>query len=115
MRFGEKLRELRQKQRLTQRGLAGQVGVDFTYISKIENGKLSFGDFPGERLIGRMAVVLEADADELLILAEKIPEPIRRRFLERPDAFLKLAALDDKTLDGVLAGIERRKIRKKPR
>ena len=114
MRFGERLRQLRQEKSLTLRDLAGEVGVDFTYLSKIENGKLLFGDYPSERLICLMATVLEADPDELLILAEKIPEPIRKRFLERPDAFLKLAAVDDKTLDGLVDQVERRG-RKNPR
>jgi hypothetical protein len=27
-----------------------QVGVNFTYISKIENEKLDFGDYPSEEL-----------------------------------------------------------------
>jgi hypothetical protein len=49
---------------------------------------------------------LEADADELLLLAKKIPEPIRLRVLERPDAFRKLVALDDETLDLVLAEVD---------
>ena len=114
MHFGEKIRQLRLDRNLTQRALAGQLNVNFSYVSKIENGRLDFGDYPSDALIHRLAAVLEADADELLILAEKIPEPIRKRFLERPDAFLKLATLDDKTLDGFVAQVER-KGRKKPR
>ena len=43
MKFGERVRELRQKRSLTQRDLGAQVGVEFSYISKIENGKLDFG------------------------------------------------------------------------
>ena len=37
-RFGVKLRELRTKAGMTQRELAGRVTIDFTYLSKIENG-----------------------------------------------------------------------------
>ncbi len=51
MRFGEKVRPLRTQRRLGQRGLANTVGVNFTFISKIENGKLDFGDYPSEDLI----------------------------------------------------------------
>jgi transcriptional regulator with XRE-family HTH domain len=47
MTFGERVRELRKAKNLTLRGLAGQVGVDFTYLSKIECCKLDFGDYPG--------------------------------------------------------------------
>jgi transcriptional regulator with XRE-family HTH domain len=39
--FGERIRELRRRKDLTLRGLAAKVGFGFTYISKIENGKLA--------------------------------------------------------------------------
>ena len=55
MRFGERVRHLRLEKKLGQRGLAKQVGVTFTYISKIENEKLDFGDYPSEVLILRLA------------------------------------------------------------
>ena len=73
------------------------VGVSFTYISKIENEKLDFGDYPSEELIRKLAEALETDVDELLILAKKIPEQIRQRVIERPDAFRKFARLDDES------------------
>ncbi len=40
MTFGERVRELRLAKSLTLRDLAPKVGVGFTYISKIENGRL---------------------------------------------------------------------------
>jgi hypothetical protein len=72
------------------------------YISRIENETLDFGPYPSDALIRRLADSLDADEDELLLLAKKIPEAIRQRVLERPEAFRTLAALDDKTLDRVL-------------
>ena len=51
MTFGEKIRELRKAKNLGQRDLAAKVKVSFTYISKIENEKLDFGDYPSEDLI----------------------------------------------------------------
>ncbi|HET6574078.1 MAG TPA: helix-turn-helix transcriptional regulator [Fimbriiglobus sp.] len=102
MRFSERLRELRLAKNLTQRALAAEVGVNFTYLSKIENEKLDFADYPSEEMICKLAKALDADEDELLLLAEKIPRHIRRRVLQRPDAFRTLATLDDKTLDGLL-------------
>ena len=103
MTFGERLRELRTEKHLTLRQMAAKVGVGFTYLSRVETGRMAYGDFPSEALIGKLAAALKADLDELLLLAEKIPEPIRKRVLQRPDAFRKLAALDDATLDGLLA------------
>jgi transcriptional regulator with XRE-family HTH domain len=76
--------------------------VGFTYISKVECGKLDFGEFPSESLIVRLAQALEADEDELMLLAQKVPASIRRRVIERPDAFRKLAGLDDRALDRLL-------------
>jgi transcriptional regulator with XRE-family HTH domain len=102
MTFGERVRELRKAKNLTLRELAAKVKVNFTYLSKIENHKLDFGDYPGEGLIRKLAKVLGADEDELLLLAEKIPDDIRKRVVQRPDAFRKFAALDDKTIDRIL-------------
>jgi transcriptional regulator with XRE-family HTH domain len=107
VRFGERLRELRKAKNLSQRTLGNRVGVSFTYISRIENEKLEFGDYPSEELICKLAKALGVDEDELLILAEKIPGPIRKRFFERPDVFRALARCDDKTLDRVMAQIRR--------
>ena len=103
MGFGNRLRAMRTAKGLSQRALGERVGVSFTYISKVENGKLDFGDYPSEDLIRRLATALDADEEELLLLAEKIPEAIRRRFFERPDAFRLIAGLDDERLDRVLA------------
>ncbi len=108
MKFAEKLRELRQMKKLSQRVLASQVGVDFTYLSKIENEKLDFAQYPSEDLILKLAEALDTDADELLLLAEKIPPFIKKRVMERPDAFRTLAGLDDRSLDKLLAQIKPR-------
>ena len=104
--FGTRIRELRQAKNLTLRDVAKKVRVTFTYLSKIENQKLSFGEFPSNELIIKLASALDADPDELLLLAEKIPDAIRQRVLQRPDVFRKMANLDDRRLDRVLAFLE---------
>lgn len=89
MNFGERLRQLRREKGLTLRGLAEAVGVDFTYLSKIENGKAGYT--PGADTIRALAEALEADALELLRLADKVPPEVQgiagnaraRRFLQR--------------------------------
>jgi HTH-type transcriptional regulator, competence development regulator len=106
MTFGERVRELRKAKNLTLRDLAAKVKVNFTYLSKIENHKLSYGEYPSEDLIRKLAKVLGGDVDELLLLAEKIPEDIRKRVIQRPDAFRKIAKLDDETLDKLLEDLE---------
>lgn len=106
VRFGERLRELRKAKNLSQRALAEKIDIDFTYLSKIESERLDFAQYPSEPLIRKLAEALKADVDELLLLAKKIPPDIRDRVIERPDAFRKLAALDDRTLDLLLAEAE---------
>jgi len=83
MHFGEKVRELRLTKKLTQCDLGSTVGVEFSYISKIENGKLDFGDVPSEALIHRLADALDADENALLLLAKKVHPRIRQRVFER--------------------------------
>ena len=106
MALGQRLRELRKARNLSQKQLADLVEINFTYLSKIENERLDFAQFPSEDLIRRLARALDADTDELLILARKVPETIRQRVLERPEAFRKFASLDDLTIDALLKTIE---------
>ena len=103
MQFGQRVRELRKSKELTQRQLAHQLGVSFSYISKVENERLHFGDYPSAKFIHKLAAELEADEDELLLLADKVPAEIRKRIREKPEAFRKFAGLDDATMDGILA------------
>ncbi len=109
MRFGDRVRGLRTTKGLSQRALGQMIGVSFTYVSKIENEKIDFGDYPSEDLIRKLASVLEVDDNEILILAEKIPERIRRRVLERPDASRTFASLDDSAIDDLLRRIRKRR------
>lgn len=74
MQFGDRLRELRLKKSLSQRKLAEKVGVDFTYLSKIETGTMSP---PAQDTILRLADALSADSDELLVLAGRVPDDVK--------------------------------------
>ncbi|MEM7314222.1 MAG: helix-turn-helix transcriptional regulator [Planctomycetota bacterium] len=106
MRFGERVRQLRKDSGMGQRALAQLLGVSFTYISKIENGKLDFGDYPSEALIQKLAHIFEIDEDCLLLLAKKVPRSIKERVFERPDAFQRFATLDDKSIDMLLGQLD---------
>jgi HTH-type transcriptional regulator, competence development regulator len=105
MTFGKRVRQLRHAKEWSLRDLAGKVGVGFTYLSRVENERLNFGDYPSDALIHRLADALDADKEELLILAKRIPEPVKKRFLQRPDAFRAFAACDDATLDKLMTEI----------
>lgn len=82
MTFGEKIRELRKRKDLSQRDLAGRVDIDFTYLSKIENGKVPP---PSDKVIRKLARELEADLEELLTLAAKVSqEELREAVAQDP-------------------------------
>jgi PGF-pre-PGF domain-containing protein len=78
--FGTRLRELRTQAGLSLRELASQVNVDFTYLSKIENGALPP---PSDKVIRQLAETLHADKDEMLTLAGKIPPDIAEILKDR--------------------------------
>jgi HTH-type transcriptional regulator, competence development regulator len=94
--FGARLRRLRRARQpaLTQRQLAELVGIDFTYLSKLENDQ--FGQSPSEDLVGRLAKVLDDDRDLLLDLAGKIQvDPLRRIAAQNSDVARFLRRLPD--------------------
>lgn len=77
--FGEYLRQLRKDKHITQRELANKIDVDFTYISKIETGALQP---PSEEIIIKIANVLGVDAEQMIILAKKIPSSYKEFIVE---------------------------------
>ncbi|QDV56413.1 hypothetical protein Mal33_24030 [Rosistilla oblonga] len=102
--FGQRIRDLRRCQGIY---LAPLVGVGYSYLSKVENGKLDFGDSPSEALIHRLADTLDGDEDQLLLMAGRIPESISRRILDQPEVFRVLAHCDDETLKSVANTVRR--------
>jgi transcriptional regulator with XRE-family HTH domain len=79
--LGDRLRALRLERHLTQRALAKAVKVTFPHISKIESGD----EVPSERLVIQLADELQADRDELLLLARRMPEDLTAAVLEKAD------------------------------
>jgi HTH-type transcriptional regulator, competence development regulator len=69
--FGERVKELRLARRYSQRELAAKAGMDYTYLSKIENGRLEHT--PSIRTIQGLALALGVDELELMDLANKVP------------------------------------------
>ncbi len=106
MTFRERVRQLRKGKEFTLRALAEKVGVGFTYLSRVETGRMTYGDYPSEGLIRKLAKALDTDEDELLLLAGKIPEKIKERVLERPEVFRLLAELDDTAMDCLLEQLD---------
>ncbi|SRR5579883_340740 len=83
MTLGEYIKELRHQRRLTQRQLAEKAGVDFSYLSKIENNRLEHT--PSIKTLQDLARVLEVDELELMELANKVP-PVLEAIARDKDA-----------------------------
>ncbi|MGH2460936.1 MAG: helix-turn-helix domain-containing protein [Chloroflexota bacterium] len=79
--FGKTIRELRKACGISQRDLAERSGIDFTYLSKIENERMPP---PAEPTIQVMAETLGADADELIRLAGKVPSDLAEFLVKDP-------------------------------
>jgi HTH-type transcriptional regulator, competence development regulator len=89
--IGGRIKELRKKKGLTQRQLADDVGIHFTYLSKIENGNTQYS--PSTSTLKRLATKLGADELELLRLADKLPEHVEKiAHTEQGLSFLRRAA-----------------------
>jgi transcriptional regulator with XRE-family HTH domain len=82
IKLGNRIRALRLEAKLSQRDLAAQVakrlkegdrgGLDFTYLSKIENNRL----VPSAAVLLALAAELRGNSDELLALAGKAPAEV---------------------------------------
>ena len=111
MQFGERIRELRESHGWTQKELSDRLGVSVSYISKVENERLHFGDYPSAKFIHKLAGELDADEDELLLLSDRVPDALRQRIRERPEVFNAVANLDNKSMDQLMQQIARKRKR----
>lgn len=88
MEFGEILRHLRSKKNLGIKRLGPELGVSYSYLSKLENNEIR----PSEELVDRIASYFHYDRDKLLLSAGKVPAEILTILREHPDdaiAFLR--------------------------
>lgn len=81
--FGSRLRELRRSVGLSQRDLAEQLGLDFSYISKIENSRLPS---PAADTIVAICKVLGTPVEDLLALTGKLPSAVQQSLGANPGA-----------------------------
>ena len=103
---GQRIREIRKQRNLTQRELAEKVGINFTYLSRVENDRLDDEQTPREETLQKIARALDTDSDELLLLARRIPDTFRTRILAKPGIFRRILKLSDSDLEELLRGFE---------
>ena len=79
--FGTVLRELRNNSGLGIKRLAPELGVTYSYLSKLENNQIR----PSGELVARIARYFSYDTDRLLLAADKVPPEILRILQEHPE------------------------------
>ena len=104
--IGQRIRSIRLSRNLTQRELADRVGLNVTYLSRIENDRLDSDQTPRESTLQKIANALETDADELLLLANRIPGSYRSRILAKSGLFRRILDLCDEDLERLLNEVE---------
>lgn len=91
--FGSYIRQRREELQADEsakyslRRVAGSVGIEPSYLSKIERGQQPP---PGEGTIRKIAEVLGEDADVLLAMAGKVSEDLQAVIRKRPKVFAQL-------------------------
>ncbi len=90
--FGNHLRSVREQRRakdrrFSVRQLAGRIGVEPSYLSKVERGQQPP---PSERTILALAAELGEDADVMLALAGKVSGDLQDVIRRRPKLFADL-------------------------
>ncbi len=78
--IGQRVKRERVAKSLTQRELAEIAGVGVPHISKVEADR----ENPSDDLLLRMAEVFEVDADELLLVARRVPDDLLDRLATDP-------------------------------
>lgn len=81
--FGQLLKEIRRSKSISQRELASTVGVDFSYISKIENDRLPP---PAAETIESICQALGIASDILLSYSGKVTDEIKNIITSSPEA-----------------------------
>ena len=71
MRIAETLRDTRRSHKLSQRAIALILGVNYTYISKLESDSTQYP--PSDRFIARFAEHFNLDCDRLMLECGRIP------------------------------------------
>jgi len=85
--FGRKLRALREAKQLALGELAKKAGISSAFLCKVEQGKVTP---PAEKKIRSLAKALDANADELMVLAGRLPADVLEVIQKHPLEYVAL-------------------------
>ncbi|MGD9714025.1 MAG: transcriptional repressor LexA [Thermomicrobiales bacterium] len=97
---GNLIRKLREERGITQRRLAEATGANYTYLSKIENGRLDHT--PSSKTLIAIADALQLDRDWLLTECGRPPEKLTQSIATHAEFFRRLSRLRGRQLDAAL-------------
>ncbi len=80
--LGERIKELREKKKLSLRELGSRVGLSAGYLSQIENNKVSVSGLPSEENLSKIAHELNVDETDLTLLAHKLSSSLTSTIIE---------------------------------
>ncbi|MGL5803871.1 MAG: helix-turn-helix domain-containing protein [Xenococcaceae cyanobacterium] len=90
--FAQLIRMARKEKGYSQRELAKLVGLDFTYLSKLENDRADYA--PKEDVIRLLAQNLDLDEEELIFLSGRIPQQeealLKQHYKDMPTLFRRI-------------------------
>ena len=84
--FGRVLRELRRNSGVGIKRFGPQLGVSYSYVSKLENDVMP----PSAGFVQRAADYFEVDPNLLLLAAGKVPADVMRILQDYPEEALEL-------------------------
>ncbi|MGA2315264.1 MAG: helix-turn-helix transcriptional regulator [Thermodesulfobacteriota bacterium] len=80
MTFGKLLKDLRTKKGKSIKTLGQELGLNYTYISKLENSKVN----PSIKSVEKFSRYFKYNSEELLVSAGKIPRDIEEILKDHP-------------------------------
>ena len=83
--IGQRIKRERLSKGMTQRDLAAAVDVGVPHISKIEASR----ENPSDDLLTKLAEVFGADADELMLVAHRVPDDLMEKLATDPSEALE--------------------------
>ncbi len=96
MEFGETLRDLRTRQKVGLKKLAPELGVTYSYLSKLENGQTR----PSDQLVTRVAAYFDYDSDTLMLAASRVPPDVLEILRAHPEEAIRVLRERFGTRDG---------------
>jgi transcriptional regulator with XRE-family HTH domain len=78
--IGDRIKQERIAAQLTQRELAELAEVGVPHISKVEANR----ENPSDELLHRLAKIFKVNADELIILARRVPDEVMDKLAQDP-------------------------------